>query len=173
MMDDDPLAEIRGRPIDDPTEWSALHPRDRAKMRRLHDWLSRPLWSGTLNPAGVLPWPEGVCVLAGIEPEMSADAGAAGWALMPGALAFYGFASFPRDQHEVMQLFMTAEEHIFSPDRPPPENRPAGRLDRGCCESRPCPALGGRGAGLTGAAQDPAAEGFGGSAHGSWATGRR
>lgn len=104
-QDHDPIAALTGEPSPPLSrEWNA--------MARLQEWLERPLWSGARNPVGPLSWPEGVCILAGIDPEASADADAAGWALLPGALAFYGFDSFPRDRHEAMQLWVTAEEHI-------------------------------------------------------------
>lgn len=104
-QDQDPIAAFTGEPS------RALTRNERA-MRRLQDWLERPLWSGACNPIGPLPWPEGVCILAGLDPEASADADPAGWALLPGALEFYGFRSFPRDRHEAMQLGVAAEEHI-------------------------------------------------------------
>lgn len=104
-QDQDPIAAFTGEPS------RALTRNERA-MRRLQDWLERPLWSGACNPIGPLPWPEGVCILAGLDPEASADADPAGWALLPGALAFYGFRSFPRDRHEAMQLGAAAELHI-------------------------------------------------------------
>jgi|GEM_PF-6272144 len=104
-QDQDPIAAFTGEPS------QALTREERAK-RRLQDWLERPLWSGGCNPIGPLPWPEGVCILAGLDPEVSADADPAGWALLPGALAFYGFRSFPRDRHEAMQLGAAAELHI-------------------------------------------------------------
>ncbi|MFT3687727.1 hypothetical protein [Paenirhodobacter sp.] len=103
--DDDPIAALTGEP-------SLPLSREGKAMERLQGWLERPLWSGARNPVGPLAWPEGVCILAGIDPEASADADAAGWALLPGALTFYGFSSFPRDRHERMQLLVTAEEHI-------------------------------------------------------------
>ncbi len=105
MTEDDLIAALSGEP-------SPLLSREGNAMARLQGWLERLLWSGTRNPVGPLPWPEGVCILAGIDPEASADADAAGWALLPGALAFYGFHSFPRDRHEAMQLRVTAEEHM-------------------------------------------------------------
>lgn len=103
--DDDPVSTLTGEP-------SPLLSREGKAMERLQGWLERRLWSGARNPVGPLRWPEGVCILAGIDPEASADANAAGWALLPGALAFYGFRSFPRDRHEAMQLGVAAEEHI-------------------------------------------------------------
>lgn len=104
-QDQDPIADISGEP-------SQPHSREERAMQRLQDWLGRPLWSGACNPIGPLSWPEGVCILAGIDPEVSTDSDPAGWALLPGALAFYGFRSFPRDRHEAMQLGVAAEEHI-------------------------------------------------------------
>lgn len=104
-QDQDPIAAFTGEP-------SQALTREGRAMQRLQDWLARPLWSGACNPIGSLPWPEGVCILAGLDPEASADADPAGWALLPGALAFYGLRSFPRDRHEAMQLGVAAEEHI-------------------------------------------------------------
>lgn len=104
-QDQDPIAALTGEPRPPLS-------REGNAMVRLQGWLERPLWSGARNPVGPLLWPEGMCVLAGIDPEASAHADAAGWALLPGALAFYGFDSFPRDRHEAMQLLETAEEHI-------------------------------------------------------------
>lgn len=104
-QDQDPIAAFTGQPS------RALTRKERA-MQRLQDWLERPLWSGACNPVGPLPWPEGVCILSGIDPEASADSDPAGWALLPGALEFYGFRSFPRDRHEAMQLGVAAEEQV-------------------------------------------------------------
>lgn len=104
-QDQGPIAAFTG-------ESSQALTRDERAMQRLQDWLARPLWSGACNAVGPLPWPEGVCILSGIDPEASLDADPAGWALLPGALEFYGFRSFPRDRHEAMQLGVAAEEHI-------------------------------------------------------------
>lgn len=104
-QDQDPIAAFTGEP-------SQALTREGRAMQRLQDWLARPLWSGACNPIGSLPWPEGVCILAGLDPEASADADPAGWVLLPGALAFYGLRSFPRDRHEAMQLGVAAEEQI-------------------------------------------------------------
>lgn len=78
-------------------------------MTRLRNWLifdDRPqLWSGSRNPNGPLPWSEMVCILAGVDPEASADADAAGLAFLPGALESYGFKDgFPRDPEGLMDL---------------------------------------------------------------------
>lgn len=104
-QDQDPIAYISGEP-------SQPHSREERAMQRLQDWLGRPLWSGACNPIGPLSWPEGVCILAGIDPEASRDSDPAGWALLPGALEFYGFHSFPRGGREAMQLGVAADEHI-------------------------------------------------------------
>lgn len=103
--DDNLIAAFTGEPS------QALTREERA-MQRLQDWLERPLWSGACNPVGPLPWPEGVCILSGIDPEASAASDPAGWAFLPGALEFYGFRSFPRDRHEAMQIGVAAEVHI-------------------------------------------------------------
>lgn len=104
-QDQDPIAAFTG-------ESSQALTRAERAMQRLQDWLARPLWSGARNPIGPLPWPEGVCILAGIDPEASAVSDPAGWALLPGALELYGFRSFPRDRHETMQLGVVAEGSV-------------------------------------------------------------
>lgn len=105
MTEEDPIADLTGQ-----------HQRARsapeAKKERLRDWLERALWSGAPNPIGPLPWPESACILAGLDPEASADADPAGWSLLPGALAFYGFNAFPRDRDGQVELHASVEEHI-------------------------------------------------------------
>lgn len=105
MTGDDTIAALTGQP-------QRTRSAREAAEERLRGWLERPLWSGTPNPRGPLPWPESVCILAGLDPEASADADPAGWALLPGALAFYGFDTFPRDRHGLAALHTLAEEHI-------------------------------------------------------------
>ena len=77
-------------------------------MSRLRNWLTcddRPRWSGSPNPNGPLPWSEVVSILAGIDPEASADANVSGLAFLPGALEFYGFnEGFPREPEGLMAL---------------------------------------------------------------------
>lgn len=105
MTGDDTFAALTGQ------SQGARSAREAAE-ERLRGWLERPHWSGAPNPRGPLPWPESVCILAGLDPEASADADSAGWALLPGALAFYGFDAFPRDRHGLAALHALAEEHI-------------------------------------------------------------
>lgn len=105
MTGDDTIAALTGQPH------GARSAREAAE-ERLRGWLERPHWSGAPNPRGPLPWPESVCILAGLDPEASADADPAGWALLPGALAFYGFDVFPRDRDGLAGLLASAEEHI-------------------------------------------------------------
>jgi len=117
MTGDDTIAELAGEPQ------RARTPREAAE-ERLHGWIERGWpepprfpkgrepWSGARNPVGSLPWPEIVCILAGLDPETSASADADGWALLPDALAFYGFDTFPRDRHGLHVLHTLAEEHI-------------------------------------------------------------
>jgi hypothetical protein len=75
---------------------------EQAAMERLRGWLScedrPPAWSGSPNFEGSLPWSEVVAILAGIDPEMSASDGAEGLSLLPGALHFYGFSKYPKDE---------------------------------------------------------------------------
>jgi hypothetical protein len=94
----------------------ARNPEEKA-MSRLRNWLvcdDRPrLWSGSPNPNGPLPWSEVVCILAGIDPEASADADASGLAFLPGALESYGFKEgFPKDPDELLALNAGVAERI-------------------------------------------------------------
>ena len=82
---------------------------DEKAMSRLRSWLicdDRPgIWSGSPTPNGPLPWSEVVCILAGFDPEASADADASGLAFLPGALESYGFKEgFPKDTVGLMAL---------------------------------------------------------------------
>lgn len=91
-------------------------PEDKA-MERLRNWLicnDRPkLWSGRPNPNGALPWSEVVCILAGVDPEASADADASGLAFLPGALESYGIKEgLPRDRVGLMALNAGVAEQI-------------------------------------------------------------
>lgn len=104
-MDDDHLAEIRGGPIDDPAEWESLAPRERAKMRRLHNWLRQPLWHPGIGPENSVGWGDALCILAGIDPEASADKDPAGWALLPGL-------TFPKDRDERDGLHAAIRRHV-------------------------------------------------------------
>lgn len=93
----------------------ALSPEEKA-MSRLRSWLAcddRPrLWSGSPNPNGPLPWSEVVCILAGLDPEASADSDASGLAFLPGALKSYGFKEgFPKDPADLMALNAGVAEH--------------------------------------------------------------
>lgn len=88
----DPLAETRDSPVEYPAEWAALPLREREKMRRLHVWLEKTLWSPGLGSHNNVGWGDGICVLAGIDPEASDDAAPAGWALLPGLTPPAGWA---------------------------------------------------------------------------------
>lgn len=75
---------------------------------RLRYWLARPHWSGVFTPDGP-PLAEGVCLLAGIDPELSCytsgDHPAAGLWFLPEGLAAYDFETFPRGRDELDTLW--------------------------------------------------------------------
>jgi len=91
--------DLLGGVAEDDSDLAHLPASERRAMQRLRDWLSCDdrggEWLAVVNPNGWLPWPDVVCLLGGIDPEASLDADPAGWALLPGVLAFWGLADRP------------------------------------------------------------------------------
>ena len=92
-------------------------------IERLRYWLAKQksgeCWSGGEGSDGGLPWSEGVCILAGIDPELSLYSSpkrhsatvtrrlhsASHLWFLPGGLAAYGFVSFPRERDDLDSLW--------------------------------------------------------------------
>lgn len=104
--------------------------RDEWAIERLRYWLAKHEsdedWSGAPYSEGGLPWSEGVCILAGIDPELSLYAPHTGqsngvfprlhsashlW-FLPGGLAAYGFVSFPRERDDLDSLWDAVTRRI-------------------------------------------------------------
>lgn len=85
---------------DDYSDLSHLPPKERAKMRRLRDWLSALAWSPSQANA----------VLCGYDPESSFDTRAVGLAFLPGAYAFYGLPVGSHEPDDLLALDAGIEE---------------------------------------------------------------
>lgn len=87
--------------------------REERQLARLRDLLSRKTWSGRPNRHGMMPWPENVCILAGIDPEGIGDADENAFPFLTCALPFYGFPDgYPRDPSGRYALGEAVREHV-------------------------------------------------------------
>lgn len=94
-MRDDPIGAVG----DDYLDLAHLPPGERTAMQRLRDWLSchdrAGEWLAVRNPNGWLPWPDIVCLLAGVDPEASQGREVERLAFLPGVPASWGLSDRP------------------------------------------------------------------------------
>ncbi|WP_103761035.1 hypothetical protein [Roseovarius confluentis] len=95
MTEEHPLGAVCGH-----DDIAHLPPKERAKMRRLRDWLAARSWKPS----------QAMAVLCGYDPEVGRNTGGADMSFLPGADDFYGVPFGARKPDDLRQLNAGLEE---------------------------------------------------------------